>query len=210
MKTLLFQGDSITDCGRAREEMEDTRHTFLGSGYPALLAARIYGEQPEKDWRIFNRGISGNRVVDLYARWKKDALNLRPDVLSILIGVNDTWHEYNNQNGVEVPRYEEFLRRLVTWSQEALPNVKIVLMEPFVLPFGSVGEAWPAEIAQRGEVVRKAASDLGAVFVPLQEKLTEKAKAYGMDYWLRDGVHPTYAGHYLIAEQWMKYAGHLL
>ena len=210
MKTLLFQGDSITDCGRAREEMEDTRHTFLGSGYPALLAARIYGEQPEKDWRIFNRGISGNRVVDLYARWKKDALNLRPDILSILIGVNDTWHEYNNQNGVEVPRYEEFLRRLVTWSQEVLPEVKIVLMEPFVLPFGSVGEAWPGEMAQRSEVVRKAASDLGAVFVPLQEKLTEKAKAYGMEYWLRDGVHPTYAGHYLIAEQWMKYAGHLL
>ena len=210
MKTLLFQGDSITDCNRAREEMEDTRHTFLGSGYPALLAARIYGEQPEKDWRIFNRGISGNRVVDLYARWKKDALNLRPDVLSILIGVNDTWHEYNSQNGVEVPRYEEFLRRLVTWTQEVLPDVKIVLMEPFVLPFGAVGEAWPAEIAQRGEVVRKAAADLGAVFVPLQEKFTEKAKQFGMEYWLRDGVHPTYAGHQLIAGQWMKYAGHLL
>ena len=122
----------------------------------------------------------------------------------------DTWHEYNSQNGVEVPRYEEFLRRLVTWTQEVLPDVKIVLMEPFVLPFGAVGEAWPAEIAQRGEVVRKAAADLGAVFVPLQEKFTEKAKQFGMEYWLRDGVHPTYAGHQLIAGQWMKYAGHLL
>ena len=207
---ILFQGDSITDCGRAREEMDDTRHTMLGSGYAALLAAEIYGDQPEKDWRIFNRGISGNRVVDLYARWKKDALVLRPDVLSILIGVNDTWHEYNNQNGVEVPRYDEFLRRLLSWSLETLPELKIVLLEPFVLPFGVVGEAWPAEIAERGEVVRKAAEDFGAVFVPLQDKFTEAAKKYGMEYWLRDGVHPTYAGHRLIAKEWMKAAGHLL
>ena len=141
MKTLLFQGDSITDCSRAITEAEDTRHTFLGSGYVSLLAAEIYGDQPEKDWRIFNRGISGNRVVDLYARWKVDALVLKPDVLSILIGVNDTWHEYNRQNGVEVPRYEEFLRRLISWTKDTLPEVKIVLLEPFVLPFGAVGEA---------------------------------------------------------------------
>lgn len=210
MKKLLFQGDSITDCGRAREEMEDTRHTFLGSGYPALLAAKLYGEQPEKDWRIFNRGISGNRVVDLYARWKIDALNLRPDILSILIGVNDTWHEAHYGNGVELPRYEEFLRRLVTWTKEVLPEVKIILMEPFVLPFGHVQEDWPEEIARRGEVVRKAAADLGAVFVPLQANFTEAAKKFGMEYWLRDGVHPTYAGHQLIASEWMKAAGHLL
>ncbi len=210
MKTLLFQGDSITDCSRAREDMEDIRHTPLGNGYAALLAAEIYGDQPEKDWRIFNRGISGNRVVDLYARWKKDALVLKPDVLSILIGVNDTWHEYNNQNGVEVPRYDEFLRRLLSWSLETLPELKIVLLEPFVLPFGAVGPEWPAEIAQRGEVVRQAAADFGAVFVPLQNEFTKAAEKYGMEYWLRDGVHPTYAGHRLIAKQWMKAAGHLL
>ncbi|MBR2345232.1 MAG: SGNH/GDSL hydrolase family protein [Lentisphaeria bacterium] len=210
MKTLLFQGDSITDCSRAREDMEDIRHTPLGNGYAALLAAEIYGDQPEKDWRIFNRGISGNRVVDLYARWKKDALVLKPDVLSILIGVNDTWHEYNNQNGVEVPRYDEFLRRLLSWSLETLPELKIVLLEPFVLPFGAVGPEWPAEIAQRGEVVRQAAVDFGAVFVPLQNEFTKAAEKYGMEYWLRDGVHPTYAGHRLIAKQWMKAAGHLL
>ena len=210
MKTLLFQGDSITDCSRAITEAEDTRHTFLGSGYVSLLAAEIYGDQPEKDWRIFNRGISGNRVVDLYARWKVDALVLKPDVLSILIGVNDTWHEYNRQNGVEVPRYEEFLRRLISWTKDTLPEVKIVLLEPFVLPFGAVGEAWPAEIAERAEVVRKTAADFGAVFVPLQDEFTAAAKAYGMEYWLRDGVHPTYAGHRLIAKAWMKAAGHLL
>ena len=210
MKTLLFQGDSITDCSRQREEVENCRLAFMGSGYAGLLAAKIYREQPEKDWHIYNRGISGNRVVDLYARWKVDALNLKPDVLSILIGVNDTWHEYNRQNGVEVPRYEEFLRRLLSWSQEALPEVKLVLLEPFVLPFGAVGEDWPAEIALRAEVVRQAAADFGAAFVPLQEQFNELAKAWGMDYWLRDGVHPTLAGHQMIAEQWMKHAGHLL
>ena len=135
---------------------------------------------------------------------------LKPDVLSILIGVNDTWHEYNRQNGVEVPRYEEFLRRLISWTKDTLPEVKIVLLEPFVLPFGAVGEAWPAEIAERAEVVRKTAADFGAVFVPLQDEFTAAAKAYGMEYWLRDGVHPTYAGHRLIAKAWMKAAGHLL
>ena len=210
MKTLLFQGDSITDCARQREEVENCRLAFMGSGYASLLAAKIYYEQPEKDWHIYNRGISGNRVVDLYARWKVDALNLKPDVLSILIGVNDTWHEYNKQNGVEVPRYEEFLRRLLSWSQEVLPEVKLVLLEPFVLPFGAVGEDWPEEIAQRAEVVRQAAADFGAAFVPLQAKFTELAKSWGMDYWLRDGVHPTLAGHQMIADEWMKHAGHLL
>lgn len=210
MKTLLFQGDSITDCSRQREELENCRLAYLGYGYASLLAAEIYCHQPEKDWHIYNRGISGNRVVDLYARWKLDALNLKPDVLSILIGVNDTWHEFSRQNGVEVPRYEEFLRRLLSWSLETLPELKIVLLEPFILPFGAVGEEWPAEIAMRAEVVRKAAADFGAVFVPLQERFTELAKAYGMEYWLRDGVHPTLAGHRVIADQWMKYAGHLL
>jgi lysophospholipase L1-like esterase len=208
-KVLLFKGDSITDAGRNKEEFAPA-NKGLGIGYAHLTAAELLASEPGKDWQIYNRGISGNRVVDLYARWKKDALVLRPDVLSILIGVNDTWHEYNNQNGVEVPRYDEFLRRLLSWSLETLPELKIVLLEPFVLPFGAVGEAWPAEIAERGEVVRKAAEDFGAVFAPLQDKFTEAAKKYGMEYWLRDGVHPTYAGHRLIAKEWMKAAGHLL
>ncbi len=211
MKTLLFQGDSITDAGRDRNDWEDIRHTPLGNGYVALLAAEIYGTRPEEDWRIFNRGLSGNKVVDLYARWRKDALNLRPDILSILVGVNDTAHERQERyNGVELPRYDEFIRRLVSWSLETLPDVKIVLMEPFVLPFGNVDESWLDEMAARGEIVRKAAADLGTVFVPLQKKFNEAAAAHGMEYWLRDGEHPTYAGHWLVAGEWLKAAGHLL
>ena len=211
MKTLLFQGDSITDAGRDRTEWEDPRHTPLGNGYVALLAAEIYGTRPKQDWRIINRGLSGNRVVDLYARWKADALNLRPDILSILVGVNDTSHERKGRfNGVELPRYDEFLRRLLSWSLEVLPELKIVLMEPFVLPFGNVDETWLEEMAARGEIVRKAAADFGAVFVPLQEKFDAAAKADGMTYWLQDGEHPTYAGHWLVAREWMKAAGHLL
>ena len=205
MPTLLFQGDSITDCSRERNDMEpDSQRVFMGSGYAAMAAARIWLDHAQDNWRIINRGISGNRVVDLYARWKVDALNLNPDIISILIGVNDTWHEVSRQNGVEVPRYDEFLRRLLAWSREVNPDVKLVLIEPFVLPFGAADESWQEEISARAEVVKKAAADFGAIFVPIQEKLNALAKVTSMNYCLRDGVHPTPAGHQLIADDWLK------
>ena len=205
MPTLLFQGDSITDCGRERNTAElNSQRVYMGHGYAALAAARIWFDHARENWNIINRGISGNRVVDLYARWKIDAVNLNPDIISILIGVNDTWHEIMNKNGVGVARYDEFLRRLLAWSKEANPDVKLVLLEPFILPFGAVDESWQEEISARGEVVKKAAADFGAVFIPLQEKFNALAEMTSMDYCLRDGVHPTPAGHQLIADEWLK------
>ena len=88
-KTLLFQGDSVTDCDRQSCGRETDG---WGLGYPRLIGAFLTGNRPSEDWRIINRGLSGHRVVDLYARWKVDALNLKPDIISILVGVNDTWH----------------------------------------------------------------------------------------------------------------------
>lgn len=204
MKTLLFQGDSITDCGRSR-----TDDNYIGSGYPAFIAAQLLGDQPEKNWNILNRGISGNRVVDLYARWRIDALNLNPDILSILIGVNDTWHE-QNQNGVDVPRYDKFYRMLMDWTRQALPDTKIVLMEPFVLETGAVTSSWLPEIRERQEDVRKIAEDYNTVFVPLQKLFDDAAKLAPMNYWLRDGVHPTPAGHRLIQKAWLEAAAELV
>ena len=132
--TILFQGDSITDCGRNVPGAAGYNSHGLGPGYPLLIASRLYCDAPERDWNIINRGISGNRVVDLYARWKIDALNLRPDLISILIGVNDTWHEFNSANGVEVPRYERIYREILQWTRQELPNVRFALMDPFVCP----------------------------------------------------------------------------
>ena len=201
MKTLVFQGDSITDCGRTG--IGDGNN--MGMGYPAFIAAQLLGDQPEKEWNIINRGISGHRVVDLYARWKMDTLNLKPDILSILIGVNDTWHECR-QNGVDVPRYDKFYRMLMDWTLEVLPDVKLVLMEPFVLPFGAVEDSWLPEMDARRAVVRKIAEDYKTVFVPLQSVFNDALKRAPQEYWLKDGVHPTAAGHRLIQKAWLEAA----
>lgn len=210
-RTILFQGDSITDCGRARIEITDPAYlrSGLGLGYPYLIAARLLCDRGE-DFNFYNFGISGNRVVDLYARWKADCINLRPDILSILIGVNDTWHEKARQNGVEVPRYEQFYRMLLDWTLKELPKIKLVLLEPFVFPFGAVGGDWIEEIDQRREVVAGIAKDYGAVFVPLQSILNNALKVAPQEHWLADGVHPMPAGHQLIADAWLKAAAPLL
>ncbi|MHB9139828.1 MAG: SGNH/GDSL hydrolase family protein [Victivallaceae bacterium] len=201
-QVILFQGDSITDCGRGRDKIE--ANNGLGTGYPYLVAAKLLCDRAEEKLNFYNLGISGNRIVDLYARWKSDALNLNPDVVSILIGVNDTWHEFGNKNGVEVPRYEQFYRMLLEWTVKARPNVKLVLCEPFVFVCGAVTAEWLPEINQRREVVRKLAKEFSAIFIPYQELFDNALKQAPAEYWLRDGVHPTLAGHQLIAEAWLK------
>ena len=211
MKRILFQGDSITDAGRNREVLPESNAGY-GAGYPALVAARIFGDHLGNEYNIINRGISGNRVVDLYARWKIDCLNLNPDVLSILIGVNDTWHEKSaNRNGVEVPRYKQIYDMLLEWTVTALPNIKLVLMEPFVLETGAVSADWLPEIAERGAVVKELAEKYNAIFIPCQQIISDAAALAGADELiLRDGVHPSVMGHQVLADAWLKYAGSLI
>ena len=209
IKTILFQGDSITDCGRIRENAQNISQA-LGPGYPALVAARIMNNDWSARRSFINRGISGDRVVDLYARWKRDAVKIKPDVISILIGVNDTWHEMNHGNGVEPERYDRFYRMLLDWSLESKPDTKFILLEPFVLNFGFITQTWVDEISVRQQMVKKIAADYNAIFVPLQEKLTQAAEsARDPQLVLRDGVHPSLFGHQLIADEYLKYAGEL-
>ncbi len=205
-KVIVFQGDSITDCSRDRSVADANVNACLGHGYAKLVSARLRADYPAADLQCFNRGISGNRVVDLYARWKIDALNLNPDVMSILIGVNDTWHAFGSNNGVEVPRYDKFYRMLLDWTFEARPDIKLILLEPFVLVFGAVAPEWVAEIDQRREVVKKIAADYNLPLVLTQDILNEAVKKAPQEYWLLDGVHPTLAGHQLIADAWLKTA----
>ena len=211
MKRILFQGDSITDAGRNREALPES-NTGYGAGYPALVAARIFGDHLGNGYNIINRGISGNRVVDLYARWKKDCLNLNPDVLSILICVNDTWHEKSeSRNGVEVERYKLIYDMLLEWTVKTLPEIKLVLMEPFVLETGAVSADWLPEIAERGAVVKELAEKYNAIFIPCQQIISDAAaKAGADDLILRDGVHPSVMGHQVLADAWLKYAGSLI
>lgn len=209
INTILFQGDSITDVGRAREENLPLG-IGMGTGYPQLATARLITDSPERPWVIYNKGISGNRVVDLYSRWKMDALNLKPDLISILIGINDTWHEFNKQNGVEVPRYEKMYRELLSWTKEVLPEVKLVLMEPFCFCFGAVAPEWLPEVEERRKVVKKLAEEFDAVFIPCQQILDKALEKAPQEFWLRDGVHPTLAGHQLLADAWIEATKELL
>jgi len=209
-KLILFQGDSVTDAGRTGC---GNPAESLGMGYPFFIAARLHADRLGEELNVVNRGVSGNRVVDLYARWKADTLNLRPDVLSILIGINDTWHEFAWQNGVEVPRYAEFYRKLIDWTKEKLPACRLVLCEPFALEVegGPVTPDWLVEIGQRRAVVKSLANEYGAVFVPFQSMLDKARKQAGdPKKLLADGVHPTPCGHQLMADLWIKTAAPVL
>jgi lysophospholipase L1-like esterase len=199
---ILFQGDSITDCGRSREATGP--NTGLGSGYVFLSASNLLCAKTGDALKFFNRGISGNRIVDLYARWKSDCLNLNPDVISILIGVNDTWHEFGSKNGVEIIRFEQFYRMLLEWTIQARPGVKLVLCEPFVHVCGTVTRDWVPEINQRREITRKMATEFNTLFVPFQDIFNRALTSAPAEYWLGDGVHPTCAGHQLMANAWLN------
>lgn len=196
MKTILFQGDSITDVGRSREN--DGRH---GHGYATMTAARLMLDHPGQ-FNILNRGIGGNRVVDLYARIKSDVINLKPDYLSILIGVNDVWHEFGGNNGVDNEKFLRVYSWLIEEIQAALPQIRIYILEPFVLK-GPATEAhfeeFDREVRLRAESARKVAEKYHLTFIPLQEKLDAMCAVCESTYWLGDGVHPTAAGHELIA-----------
>ncbi len=200
MKTILFQGDSITDAGRSREDDNN-----LGGGYPHLVKATLGFEHPE-EYKFINRGISGNRVVDLYARIKVDIINLKPDVMSILIGVNDVWHEFDIQNGVDAEKYYKIYSMLIEEIQAALPDIKIMILEPFTLCGDgnrNYYEDFRAEVEKRAEKAKQIAEKYNLTFIPLQKKLDEADKI-APGYWLRDGVHPTEMGHELIKREWIK------
>lgn len=208
--TVLFQGDSVTDCGRIKGDV-GFKNNGLGAGYPGMAAARLLCDRPEIDWTFLNRGISGNRIVDLYARWKIDTLSLKPDLLSILVGANDSCHRFGDvDNGVEVPRAERIYRELLTWTKDALPNVKLILLEPFSSEAGADPKECRDEIAERGKFTRKLASEFGAAFIPCQSFLDDALKRAEPKYWLIDGIHPTPAGHQLIADHWLQAAAPFL
>ena len=201
MKTILFQGDSITDVRRNREDT-----TNLGQGYANYVAGRLGLQQPG-DYQFLNRGISGDRVVDLYARMKSDILNLKPDYLSILIGVNDVWHEKSFQNGVSAPKFKKVYGLLLEEVKEALPDVKLLLMEPFVLPGTATEDAFEwfrEEVALRAAAVKELAAEYACPFIALQEDLNRLTQLAPAEYWLRDGVHPTSFFHQFMADKWLE------
>ena len=206
---ILWQGDSITDCKRNRErEAIPSDMEAMGLGYSKMASAELLSVYPSKELCIYNRGKSGDRIVDLYARWKIDCLNLKPDILSILIGVNDTGKERKDQpNGVDPERYETIYRMLLEWTKEILPEIQLVLCEPFWLPLGRVDSSWMEEMAQRQYIVRNLAQEFDAFFVPFQELFDRLIEEKSAEYWSVDGVHPNMAGHHRMNRFWLEKTG---
>lgn len=204
---ILFQGDSITDAGRDRKNAVPNNPKSLGDGYPLLIAAQLLCNSPDKQLKVFNRGISGNKVPDLQARWQTDCLDLKPDVLSILVGINDIWHKLNGNYEGSVEDYETGYRHLLKEAKSELPQAQIIICEPFVLRCGAVNEKWFPEFDDRRAVAKKLAEEFELTFVPFQSMFDEGTKVAPPEYWAGDGVHPSLAGHALMAKTWREVTG---
>ena len=196
---IVFQGDSITDGGRARSG-NDHNHT-MGQDYAYIVSGCISSQCPERHLTFLNRGIGGQKVGDLAARWQKDTLDLKPTIVSILVGINDS------QAHTLPAAFEQTYDQMLAGTVAALPHVRLVLCAPFTLPVGKFKAnygPWQAEVQERAKVVEKLAAKYHAPVVRLQPILDEACKRAPAEYWLWDGIHPDYCGHYLLAQEWIR------
>jgi lysophospholipase L1-like esterase len=202
---ILFQGDSITDSGRNKTNNTPNAASPLGNGYALMAAGELLLKHADKDLKIFNKGISGNKVYQLAERWDADALAIKPNILSIHIGVNDFWHTLTNGYKGTVDTYISDYKKLLDRTKNALPNVKFILCEPFaVMGVRAVDEKWYPTF----DLFRKAARDMAdqydAPFVPYQTAFDKAIKQAPPIYWTGDGVHPSVAGAALMAQTWLE------
>lgn len=207
MKRILFQGDSITDCERYKNDFYS-----MGNGYANLVKASL-GTACPNEYEFINRGISGNRIVDLYARIKADFINLHPDYASIYIGVNDTWHEIAEQNGVDTDKFEKIYTMLIDEIKAACPDIKLMIIAPYVLEGRATCnteekpnrlEAFRSDVAEKAEVSKKIAQKYDLPLIELQPVFNDALKKAPSSYWAYDGVHPTACGHELIKQLWLE------
>ena len=201
---LLFQGDSITDAGRNKNEADFNTQKALGTGYSFLAAADLLNEYPGKSLKIYNKGISGNKVYQLAERWDKDALELKPNILSILIGVNDYWHFLKNGYKGTIETYRNDYRTLLQKTKEALPDVKLIIGEPFAILGTAVNNTWFPAFTEYQNAARDLADEFDAAFIPYQKVFNKALKVAPGSYWAPDGVHPSVAGAKLMAEAWLQ------
>ncbi|MEK4509123.1 SGNH/GDSL hydrolase family protein [Paenibacillus sp. FSL K6-2524] len=198
---VLFQGDSITDAGRTYDD-----GASLGLGYPLLIASKLGHLFPEKNLTFLNRGISGNRVVDLQGRWNEDCLDLKPTWVSIYIGINDTWRRYDGGGETTPEQFEASYRDIIVRTKETL-NANLILIEPFVLPVPEDRKGWREDLDPKITVVRELAREFGAIYIPLDGPFAAASAQVEPAYWAADGVHPSPAGHGLIADAWIRAVG---
>lgn len=193
-KTILFQGDSITDKGRDRSDINS-----LGDGYVMMIKSQFFAKNPGAQSKFLNRGIGGNKAIDLCNRWDIDCIQLNPDLLTIFVGINDTSGSNPNEDSDFFKYYTEILERSISET-----NAKIILMEPFVLPVNKERAGRRPKLDIKIDIVRKLALKYKTNLIPLDGIFNSAATKTGYEFWALDGVHPTPEGHALIAKEWFK------
>ena len=195
---VLFQGDSITDAGRSREDDAD-----LGRGYSAMTAAWFSATYPERQACFINRGIGGNTVKDLQARWQEDCLQLEPTWVSMLVGINDAAGRYTSNRLITLEDFENTYRELLMQVRDTL-HARLILMEPFVLPTDDDRIQWREDLDPKIEAVRRLAGEFEAILIPLDDIFAQASARRELTFWSADGVHPTPAGHALVTRAWLE------
>ncbi len=204
---VLFQGDSITDANRRKGRKGPNDPAALGQGYVFHTSAELLQRHAGLGLNIYNRGVSGDKVYQLADRWKRDCLKIKPDVLSILVGVNDYCHIHFNGCGGTVAEYANDYDTLLERTRAELPDIKLILGEPFLLEAGDITEAHVEGIEAYRDAAKKIAEKHRAVWVPYQQVFNDALKHAPAEYWAPDGVHPTVAGHRLMAKAWLEAVG---
>lgn len=199
---VLFIGDSVTNAFRMPDEVSTAYQ--LGAGYALMVAGHYYLTRPGDGLEFFNRGVSGDGVRQLEARWDEDCLALKPTLVSVLVGVNETIRRFRGTGSLSQDEFEIGLKGLLTRTQSELSGVRLIVCEPFLLPTEGVTPEWMADIAEHGAVARRVAAEVDAIFVPLQQPFAEACQVASPEYWAFDGIHPNAAGFALIAREWMK------
>ena len=201
---VLFQGDSITDAGRNKERQLPNTSASFGTGYALIAASALLNMIPEKNLTIYNRGISGNKVFNLVDRWQADCIDLKPSLLSILIGVNDFWSILKSGYNGTLEKYQNDYRSLMDLTRKALPDTKLVIGEPFAVAGGTaITDKWYPDFDGYRLFAKKIASEYNAIFIPYHNIFNEALKHAPASYWAPDGVHPSMAGSSLMAEAWL-------
>jgi lysophospholipase L1-like esterase len=202
---VLFQGDSITDAHRKRDDNDANSPSALGSGYAFIATSDLLYKHADKNLKVYNKGISGNKVYQLAERWDADCLSLKPNVLSILVGVNDFWHTLVNNYKGTIETYTNDYKALLDRTRQQFPEVKLIIGEPFaVTGVKSVDDKWFPAFNDYRKAAREIAASYGAVLIPYQSVFDKAQKSAPGVYWTFDGVHPSLAGARLMAEAWLQ------
>ncbi|MEE8356471.1 MAG: SGNH/GDSL hydrolase family protein [Anaerolineales bacterium] len=201
---ILFQGDSITDAGRTRSRIGPNSPDGMGFGYARFIADYLLKENPGNFHQFYNRAVSGDQIHNLASRWEQDTLRLMPDVISILIGVNDTWNHAELGLGSDPETFQGIYRKILSNTREKLPDIQLVLCEPFLLLVADVDQAWIADLNLRQDIIRGLAEEFQGIFVPFQAALNHSAREVPPRHLLEDGVHPTRKGHDVLYENWLS------